>query len=232
MRTRKSTIAIITCLALSTVSIPMSSAETHSNVPVAEPTIEPTIPVIASTWSAVKAHMVFLGIPVGNGSGETKRSQCIAKELILGLSAYSIKENKSLTQAERVKVLNTQKLVTSRKAVSGLNVSLNCQMGYFVSAGEVSRVFPVSTGRKGYETKIGTFKIGWQADRWYESKTYKGAMLYRPKFFYNGQAFHGMTSDKSVWYYPASHGCVRMPKKDVDWVWEYWDKKVDRVRIY
>ena len=40
--------------------------------------------------------------------------------------------------------------------------------------------------------------------------------LYRPKYFSGGVAVHG---SNSIPNYPASHGCVRLTTKAMDWIW-------------
>ena len=41
--------------------------------------------------------------------------------------------------------------------------------------------------------------------------------IYRPKYFHNGIAIHGMTK---VPNYPASHGCVRVSVPAMDFIWD------------
>ncbi len=52
----------------------------------------------------------------------------------------------------------------------------------------------------------------------YTSGWEKGELgqLYRPKYFAGGVAVHG---SNSIPNYPASHGCVRLTTKAMDWVW-------------
>ena len=183
----------------------------------------------APTWGEVYSHLVSLGIPVASSTAEHLRSECIAKDLILGTPAKI--QSIHLTAEERLGISTSQALSAPAGSVNGMNVSLTCQMAYFVSAGKVVRVFPVSTGRPGLATPKGTFKISWQVNAWYDSLAFPGTMLYRPKFFYKGDAIHGLVSDSSVLPYPDSHGCVRTKKKDVDWLWKTW-KSTDRIHLY
>ena len=55
--------------------------------------------------------------------------------------------------------------------------------------------------------------------REYTSGWEKGELgqLYRPKYFSGGIAVHG---SNSIPNYPASHGCVRLTTKAMDWIWE------------
>ncbi|WP_225829736.1 L,D-transpeptidase [Streptomyces sp. NK08204] len=65
---------------------------------------------------------------------------------------------------------------------------------------------PVRTGRDGYETRTGPYKIYWR-DIDHVSSLYHVPMPYS-QFFSGGQAFH--STDKSMWNPPGSHGCVNM----------------------
>ena len=188
-----------------------------------------------TTWPAISLALVALGIPVGKTELEIKRSQCISKELVLGLTASKVISQtigQSLTQSERTQVLSATRLLTPANSVEGVNVSLKCQMAYFIEKGEVAKVFPVSTGRKGLETPRGIFKASWRVDRWYDSLAFPGTMLYRPIFFYKGDALHGLASDSSVLPYPDSHGCIRVKKADVDYIWKHFVTTLDRIRVY
>ena len=168
-----------------------------------------------------------LGIPTLKGKEENLRTACAARELALGIFPKRL----SLTEQELLELTNVTLLKTPDSAVEGVNVSVACQIGYYVREGSIIRIFPVSTGAKGLRTGIGTFKVGWRVDGWRESRQYPGSMLYRPMFFNGGEAIHGLTSDSAVRVYPASHGCVRTRRADVDWIWKHWDKK-DAVRVY
>ena len=62
---------------------------------------------------------------------------------------------------------------------------------------------PITTGRRGYETPVGTFRVTWKdIDHW--SHTYNGPMPYSVFFTSSGIAFHeGSLKVKS-------HGCVHL----------------------
>jgi lipoprotein-anchoring transpeptidase ErfK/SrfK len=63
-------------------------------------------------------------------------------------------------------------------------------------------------------TPVGAFKVyreysnGWEHGELGE--------LYRPKYFSGGVAVHG---SNSIPDYPASHGCVRITTRAMDWIW-------------
>jgi hypothetical protein len=66
----------------------------------------------------------------------------------------------------------------------------------------------VSTGRHGYRTPTGTFRI-LEKYREHRSKKYKNApMPYTQRFTRSGVALHG----GGVPGYPSSHGCVHLPR--------------------
>lgn len=66
----------------------------------------------------------------------------------------------------------------------------------------------VSSGKPGYETPAGDFKVLWM-DKDHHSDTYNDAYMPDAIFFAPGYAIHGF--GKSPWGHKASHGCVRIP---------------------
>lgn len=79
-----------------------------------------------------------------------------------------------------------------------------------VSVDGVTRYdWPVSTGRAGYDTPSGVFKIKWM-DADHHSKEYEEAYMPDSMFFdLNGHAIHGF-SDVPHLGMAVSHGCVRL----------------------
>jgi lipoprotein-anchoring transpeptidase ErfK/SrfK len=84
-----------------------------------------------------------------------------------------------------------------------MNVSVDGQNRYS---------WPVSTGRPGYSTPIGTFKPKRLERVWYSTK-YESAPMPYSIFFYGGFAIHG-TEDVRHLGRPVSHGCVRLHPKN------------------
>ena len=67
----------------------------------------------------------------------------------------------------------------------------------------------VSTGKRGYSTPAGVFSI-LEKRRWHRSNIYSGApMPYMQRLTWSGIALH---QSGHVPSYPASHGCIRMPR--------------------
>jgi lipoprotein-anchoring transpeptidase ErfK/SrfK len=93
----------------------------------------------------------------------------------------------------------------SRKAGLHVEVDLSRQLLLVVSGGAVERVYSVSTGKRGYETPVGTFKVGRK-----ELKSWSvphQVWLPYASYFNGGVAFHAGTTEVAQ----ASHGCVRVP---------------------
>lgn len=74
--------------------------------------------------------------------------------------------------------------------------------------GEVAYDWPVSTGRRGYETPRGDFRPERMHARYF-SRKYDGAPMPHAVFFVGGVAVHGTTEIRRLGR-PASHGCVRL----------------------
>jgi lipoprotein-anchoring transpeptidase ErfK/SrfK len=87
-------------------------------------------------------------------------------------------------------------------------VSLPLQKAYVFDDGELIATSPVSTGKKGYETPAGTFRI-LQKKVHHRSNRYSNApMPYMQRLTWQGVALHA----GSLPGYPASHGCIRLPR--------------------
>lgn len=168
--------------------------------------------------------MEDVGVPVrGARDDEFLRSLCALRELLTS------KASRISIQDTDLKLIEIQNFTLDYP--DGLNVSVTCQMAYFVKDNELLKVLPVSTGAKGYETKIGSHKTTWRVNGWRESSSYPGSYLYKPVYFYKGQAVHGMRSDSMVKNYPASHGCVRVLKKDAEYIFNNLKGKM-RVNVF
>ena len=204
-------------------------------LPISQPSAQAAVERVASR-PATQAVLTELGIPLLSGDAELRRSSCITRELIPGLTPG----RKALSEMELTTITGNV-LHVPAKAVTGINVSIHCQMGYVVadlspngetlSERTVTKVFPVSSGKAGLNTHLGTMKVERRWAGWHESSAYPGSHLYKTQYFYGGQAVHGLRSDRMVKTYPASHGCVRVRQRDADWLWEHI-KISDKIRIY
>lgn len=185
----------------------------------------------ATSSESLNTSLLRVKIPSTKVTAELVRASCIARELYIdGTSSRS-----KLTQEEQIYLdsldLVTAELKVSASMVEGVNANLTCQYAYYVKDAVITNIFRISSGKKGLETKTGTFKIHHQYNGWWESTLYPGSMLYRPKYFYKGMALHGLKAESGVHSYAASHGCIRIPKKASDFLWKYMDKNT-LVRVY
>jgi hypothetical protein len=95
-------------------------------------------------------------------------------------------------------------------------VSLDEQRAYVYRNGLAIGVSTISSGRKGHETPAGVFTI-LQKDRDHRSNLYDDApMPNMVRLTWDGVALHG----GALPGYPASHGCVRLPKRFAEKLFE------------
>jgi L,D-transpeptidase catalytic domain len=99
-------------------------------------------------------------------------------------------------------------------AFAGVDISVDKTTQHMtVSVDGVTRyVFPVSTGRPGYDTPSGAFHPLWMSVL-HHSKIYDDAPMPDSIFFTRGYAIHGYT-DTPFGAAAVSHGCVRLPPPD------------------
>jgi L,D-transpeptidase catalytic domain len=97
----------------------------------------------------------------------------------------------------------------SAQAAILVNIDKNTQRMTVAVDGETRYVWPVSTGRPGYETPNGTFKVN-RLDADHQSQEWDGAPMPHTMFFdLRGHAIHGFSDVKHLGL-PVSHGCVRL----------------------
>jgi hypothetical protein len=97
----------------------------------------------------------------------------------------------------------------SAQASIVVNIDKNSQRMTVAVDGETKYVWPVSTGRPGYDTPNGTFKVN-RLDADHQSQEWDGAPMPHTMFFdLRGHAIHGFSDVKHLGQ-PVSHGCVRL----------------------
>ncbi len=185
------------------------------------------------TTIEVQQAIAELGIPVGEVDGKwgqrTRQGFCIWREL----TGRSVDRNYPI-EIEQYAIMNTKRLVLPEDFIVGLNISKTCQSAVWVKnrAKTDYKITIASTGAQGFETGDGYFKVNWKVDRWYESIAYPDGWMYRPLFFNAGEAVHGSEFDEWVWWYPASHGCVRMLGAFIDELWASGFAEGSKVYVY
>ncbi len=93
-------------------------------------------------------------------------------------------------------------------------VSLPQQRAYVYRNGVPIAVSTVSTGKRGHETPTGIFTI-LQKDADHRSSIYHAApMPFMQRLTWDGVALHA----GNLPGYPASHGCVRLPRRFAQWL--------------
>lgn len=98
----------------------------------------------------------------------------------------------------------------------GMEVHIAQQVLLLVRGGRVRRAIHVSTGRPGWPTPVGHFRIierdtlSWSAPF--------ATWMPLAQYFYPGFAIHEYPE---VPEYPASHGCVRVPEVEAPTVWDF-----------
>ncbi len=112
-----------------------------------------------------------------------------------------------------------------------IEIDLSKQKFYAFENSELLFMGDVSTGMQGHKTPRGTFKII-EKDRYHVSNKYPeptgGAkMPYMLRLTNSGIAIH----QGPLPGYPASHGCIRVSKKNAIKLWR-WAKLGTRVKIY
>lgn len=91
-------------------------------------------------------------------------------------------------------------------------VDLTKQRMTVISHDKVLHVWPISSGRSGYQTPNGVYHPQWRARMWY-SRQYDNAPMPYAVFFHRGYAVHG-TYATGLLGRPASHGCIRLSNKN------------------
>jgi lipoprotein-anchoring transpeptidase ErfK/SrfK len=173
----------------------------------------------ATTAYRVESRLASLGYPAGTVDGvitvRTKQALCAWREthgLPIGRYGLTSRDVNSILAA-------TRRPYTSRGA--GLYVNKTCQILYQVVDHAYRRIVWVSTGKPGYATPSGTGYVWRKWAGWHESSAYSGAWMYDSIYFRRdrpGIALHGSSSNYLVKPYPASHGCVRVWRPQIHYI--------------
>jgi lipoprotein-anchoring transpeptidase ErfK/SrfK len=95
-------------------------------------------------------------------------------------------------------------------------VSIPSQQAFVFKKGDLWKSTTVSTGKRGNDTPLGTFTI-LQKKKLHHSTLYEDApMPFMQRLTWDGVAVHA----GRVPGYPASHGCIRVPKKFAEHFYE------------
>lgn len=175
----------------------------------------------ASTAYRVEYRLKRLGYNPGAVDGvitsRTRQALCAWRETHgLRIGRYT------LTSRDTASVLSaTSRPTTSRS--NGLYVNKTCQILYQVVDHKYRRIVWVSTGKPGYGTPNGTGYVWKKWAGWHTSSIYSGAQMYDSIHFRRdrpGIALHGSISNDLVKPYPASHGCVRVLRPKIHYIFQ------------
>jgi len=93
-----------------------------------------------------------------------------------------------------------------------VDINLSRQVATYYQGGRMVTSFRVSSGKPGWRTPTGTYRIQRKIGGWRRSRL---GLMWRPAYFRGGYAIHG---SRSVPNYPASHGCVRVTMSQMAWL--------------
>lgn len=174
----------------------------------------------------MERSLARLGLPTGAEDGSitsaTRRGLCVFRDLT---GTWANRTSPSPDLVARIARTTALPPVPRRLRSVRAFVSLTCQAAYItrVHTGRIVRVLPVSTGEDKalHRTRTGVKRVYWRVNRWQASTLFPEPDgrpgLYRPIYFDQGIAFHGVRS--KIGARPQSHGCVRTRLRDQDWLW-------------
>ena len=140
--------------------------------------------------------------------GNTTEQAVMAVQKMHGLARDGVCGPKTWAVIDR---LGTPRGRTTSGTV--MEVDLTKQLIILIVSGRTRWVFNTSTGKSGWRTPRGRYKIFRQVNG---MDTGPLGSLWRPKYFNGGIAIHGYTS---VPGYPASHGCTRVSNSAMNYLW-------------
>ncbi len=142
-------------------------------------------------------------------------------------SAYSAKKRKKAVKRRYTK----KRRATKKRRYAGVvaRVNLSTQRMHVYENGRHRYTWKVSSGRGGYRTPTGSWRVG-RMHKTYYSRKYNNAPMPYSMFFYRGYAIHG-TNAISRLGRPASHGCIRLHPSNAAKLFAMMKRKGGRVRI-
>jgi hypothetical protein len=125
-------------------------------------------------------------------------------------------------KSQAIEPKNDQELTLPTNLPAGplhIIVSIGKQRAELYSNGEPIISMPVSTGTAEHPTPTGVFSI-LQKNTWHESNIYSAApMPFMQRITWSGVALH----EGVLPGYPASHGCIRLPRHFATWLFGLTD---------
>src|SRR5262245_13106695 len=175
----------------------------------------------ASTEYRVESRLNRLGYKVGKVDGvittRTRHALCAWRETHgLRVGRYD------LTSRDTRSILAAKSRPTTKRS-NGLYINKTCQILYQVVDHKYRRIVWISTGKPGYETPSGTGYVYRKWAGWHASSIYPEARMYDSMYFRRdrpGIALHGSVSNSLVKPYRASHGCIRVWRPQIHYIFQ------------
>ena len=147
--------------------------------------------------------------PIDGHFGPQTRHAVVAFQKVNGLSRDGIVGPQTRAALQRPVTPSPR---TSRSGIS-VEIDLGRQVLLVARNGTVTRIVDTSTGKPSTPTAVGTFTIQRRIDGWRHAPL---GTLWRPAYFYGGQAIHGYASVPAT---PVSSGCARVPMASMNRMW-------------
>lgn len=168
-------------------------------------------------WTAV--WYAKRGLTYRGGAKSTKKKRVRRKSLVRKASA-------SRRPAKRIK--------KSKRRSSGgggvvANIDLSSQTMNVYKNGVHQYTWKISSGRKGYGTPTGSWRIH-RMHKEYYSRKYDNAPMPYAMFYHRGFAVHGTNSISRLGR-PASHGCIRLHPKNAATLFSMVRRHGGRVKV-
>ena len=187
-----------------------------ANVLASDPPARTTNPGRPVGLLEVEALLSKLGYWIIKADGKADAS---TRHAITAFQKVEKRKRTGTMSAEDLRVLRSAQRPLPRypKAPAHIEVDLTRQVLFYVDdTATVTRILPISSGNgkkffdegqwKVANTPRGLYNVGRKINAVHQSSL--GAMYY-PSYFLGGLAIHG---SNSIPIYPASHGCVRVPR--------------------
>jgi peptidoglycan hydrolase-like protein with peptidoglycan-binding domain len=182
--------------------------------PPAEVEPEPT-GLRSGATKAIQERLVELGfLAPGAADGRPGPQTSTA---LLGFQKWAGLSRDGLAGPETLARLERAARPTPRAAGTGrrVEVLLDRQLALVIDGGRVVRALHISTGKPGFGTPAGSFRV-------YRKEVRSWSVPYRvwmpwASYFVGGIAFHEYPDVPAT---PASHGCIRVPAWDARWLYD------------
>jgi len=153
-------------------------------------------------WTAV--WYAKRGLTYRGGAAASKRS--VKKKSVVKRRKVVRKASYRKRNSGKVSVFKRKRNIGGKGVVARVNLSSQTMNVY--KNGVHQYTWKVSSGRKGYSTPTGSWRIG-RMHKEYYSRKYDNAPMPYAMFYYRGFAVHGTNSISRLGR-PASHGCIRL----------------------